>query len=205
MADGSRVSQFQDPRGLGGWLAGWTMSWWNAGMNDFVYEMVDPTPRDHLLEIGFGPGILLKRFARTAELGFIAGVDPSEAMQSLARRRNRDAIERGRMELKRGDIAHIPYPEARFDGICTVNTIYFWTDFEASLREVMRVTREGGRFVLAFRIEEPVPQSFSAKRGLQGFAPERARGLMEKSGFKDLRIEIRRVRLMTAACIIAKK
>ncbi|HKV56184.1 MAG TPA: class I SAM-dependent methyltransferase [Candidatus Binataceae bacterium] len=205
MADDAKVSQFQNPRGLGGRFAGWTMTWWNAGINAFVSEIVDAGPRDHILEIGFGPGTLLRRLSRNTEQGFIAGVDPSAAMQAQARRRNRHAIERGRMELKSSDIQRIPYPDARFDKVCTVNTIYFWSDPQAAAREVFRVTRGGGRFVLAFRAEEQTPQSFSARRGLHGYAPERARELLEAAGFTDLRMEIRPVRLMTAACVIATR
>jgi SAM-dependent methyltransferase len=199
------ASQFQCPRGFRGWLAGQVMAWWNSGINRLTLEMMDLTPRDHVLEIGFGPGTLIAKIAARAVDGYVAGIDRSATMVAAARRRNRKAIDRGRVELQPGEIARIPYPDARFDKVCSVNTIYFWSDPEEAAREIARVLRENGQLALAFRGAESSQESVPAKTGLGAYDIDAAKGLLTRAGFHDLTTEIRRLRTMTAVCIVGRK
>jgi SAM-dependent methyltransferase len=79
--------------------------------------------------------------------GCIAGIDPSQVMLNQARRRNRAAVESGRIELRRGTADDLPWPGGSFDAVLTVNTIQLWRPFDASAREVTRVLRPGGRLI----------------------------------------------------------
>ena len=45
----------------------------------------------------------------------------------------------------------MPFQDASVDGLLSVNTIYFWPDPAAALREIRRVLRPGGRLVLGVR------------------------------------------------------
>ena len=108
-------------------------------------EELDPAPGDHVLTIGFGPGIgvelLVTRVAR------VAGIDPSKAMVKIASGRCREAVAAGRVELVRASADELPWDDATFDGVITVNTIQLWDPFEASVAEVARVMRPGARLV----------------------------------------------------------
>ncbi len=75
-------------------------------------------------------------------------------MVQMAHRHSRDAIEKGLIEMKCASSDHIPYADQSFDRVYTVHTLYFWNDPLAHLREIHRVTRTGGRFVLAFGPKE---------------------------------------------------
>ena len=59
-------------------------------------------PQDHILEIGFGPGLAIRELARRATDGFVLGIDHSEVMVRQAAIRNRAAIEQGRVNLRFG-------------------------------------------------------------------------------------------------------
>jgi len=72
---------------------------------------------------------------------------PSEAMLARAERRNRPAIETGRLALVRGDFAALPFLAASADAILAVNVVYFMGN-AAAAREGHRVLRPGGRIVL---------------------------------------------------------
>lgn len=141
--------QWGCPHGPLGWLAARLMERGNAAMNQLGLEALDVQPGESVLELGFGPGAALERIA--AGDAFVAGIDPSEQMVRQAGRRLRAAVTSGRAEVKLGSTAAIPYEDARFDRVLTVNTIYFWTDPPADLREIRRVMKLGGRFVLVFR------------------------------------------------------
>jgi ubiquinone/menaquinone biosynthesis C-methylase UbiE len=103
-----------------------------------------------VLEVGFGHGRTIERLASVVLNGCVCGVDASELMLKMAVRRNRCAIAEGRVELRKGDCASIPFDAASFDGVLSVHTLYFWSDPGACLREVRRVLGPGARLVLGF-------------------------------------------------------
>ena len=107
-------------------------------------------PSDSVLEIGFGHGQTVERIAAAVPEGRVIGIDHSEAMTQLAARRIQRAGAAGRVDLRTGDCASLPFADRQFDKALSVHTIYFWTDPLACLREVRRVLRPGARFVLGF-------------------------------------------------------
>jgi SAM-dependent methyltransferase len=139
--------------------------------------------------------------AERATNGLVAGVDPSPTMIAQAGARNRTPLRSGRVELKVGSVSAIPYPDASFDKVCSVNNIYFWPSRGDDLREIRRVMKEGGTLALAFRIE-PNPASLSKH---PSFDPEEAKLLLAAAGFRDARAEVRETAPWTAACVLARK
>jgi len=55
------------------------------------------------------------------------------------------------VELHRADATAMPFAEAGADAVLSVNTIYFWREPRAALREIRRVLKPGGRLVLGVR------------------------------------------------------
>ncbi len=108
-------------------------------------EELAPAPGDHVLAIGFGPGIGIELLA--PRVARVAGVDPSKAMVKIASDRCRELIDAGRVELARASADDLPWGDATFDGVLTVNTIQLWDPFEESVAEVARVMRPGARLV----------------------------------------------------------
>lgn len=139
------------PSGWLGSLVARVMAYETAGENGHVLGLLEIQPADYVLELGFAHGRTLARAAALAREGFVAGVDPSERMLRLAARRNRQYIAAGRMELKSGSSAHLPFSDARFDKVYSVHTIYFWKNPADDLGEVARVMKPGGRLALGYR------------------------------------------------------
>jgi ubiquinone/menaquinone biosynthesis C-methylase UbiE len=106
-----------------------------------------PAPDGDVLVIGFGPGVGLQLLAQAVAAGRIAGIDPSRVMLQEARRRNRQAVDGGRIELRLGTADALPWPDRWFDAVVAVNSIQLWKPFPASVAEVARVLRPGGRLV----------------------------------------------------------
>jgi ubiquinone/menaquinone biosynthesis C-methylase UbiE len=71
-------------------------------------------------------------------------------MLNMAVRRNRRTIAEGRVELRHGDCASIPFNDASFDGALAVHTLYFWSDPVACLSEIRRILKPNARLVLGF-------------------------------------------------------
>jgi ubiquinone/menaquinone biosynthesis C-methylase UbiE len=88
------------------------------------------------LEIGVGSG----RFADPLSVEF--GIEPSEEMAGLARRRG--------IKVVSGVAEALPFRDSVFDCVLMVTTICFVDDIQIAFREAMRVLRSGGHFVVGF-------------------------------------------------------
>jgi SAM-dependent methyltransferase len=141
-------SPFAMPRGWLGRIAGRLMRWTNDPAE--ILELLDVQRGDRVLEIGFGPGVLIEQLASRSPASHISGVEPSPTMRDAAARLNREAIATGRVELREGTAEATGLPDASFDRVVSVNTVAFWPDLDAGVRELARVVRPGGIAVIAW-------------------------------------------------------
>ena len=146
--------QGRQPSGLLGHIVARVMARETHQANLVALDQLDLQPEDRLLEVGFGHGRTLEIAAQSISQGSLHGIDPSEVMQKVARRRNARAIGAGRMTLALGTADHLPYPDRGFDKVLSVHTVYFWADPARELLEIHRVMAPGGRLVLGYRPRE---------------------------------------------------
>ena len=139
--------QLRNPSGLSGRLSGRVMTFANAKPNTLATAALGMREGESLLELGCGPGRALQGLLRLPHLARVIGVDWSEVMLAHAARRNRRALEAGRLVLIRGDFAKLPFIDEIADAVLAVNVVYFMHS-SAAVREARRVLRPGGRIVL---------------------------------------------------------
>lgn len=140
------TQQFRRPQGPLGRLAGAMMAVTNAPLVAAVTEAVAPRAGERVLDIGFGPGISLMQLARLAPTATLAGVDVSAVMVRAARRRT--ATLTPSPDLREGSAAELSWADHTFDAVCSTNSVQLWQPLLASLTEVWRVLRPGGRLVI---------------------------------------------------------
>jgi arsenite methyltransferase len=109
-----------------------------------VERHVRETRAHRVLEIGCGRGFNLLNLARRNPEVAFAGIDLTpwhvRAARYLAwRRRN--------LEVHEGDFHHLPFADASFDLVFSVEAICHAADVYQVVHEVRRVLRPGGRFV----------------------------------------------------------
>jgi SAM-dependent methyltransferase len=103
-------------------------------------------PPGKVLDIGCGSGIYLDELFT---MGFEAyGIDISEEMLEVTRKRLAAAGATNRLHLTRGDVEHIPFDDGMFDLVVCVGVFGYLLRDETALAEVMRVLRPGGYFLL---------------------------------------------------------
>lgn len=135
------ASQFAVPHGfLRGRLAGLIML--SANRQGEVVDLLDVRPGDRVLEVGYGPGGLVRLLLQRTD--HVHGVDPSPEMRSFARLLGR------RADLRVGTAESTGFPDESFDRVVSVNTVAIWPDLEAGLDELHRVLRPGGRLLLTW-------------------------------------------------------
>lgn len=138
-------SPFALPTGLVGRLAGRYMLV-NDNKQAEVIDLLAPGPDSRILEIGFGPGGLIRSLRKRVPAAGICGVDPSTDMVALASRRNRDA----RVELRVGTAESTGYPDESFDHVVSVRNVAIWPELEAGLCASRRLVRPNGTVLIAW-------------------------------------------------------
>lgn len=176
------------PSGLLGHIVARIMARETHAANLVALDALELAPDDRVLEVGFGHGRTLAAAARIVTEGRLAGVDPSDVMMRIARRRNAKALRASRMELKPGVSEQIPYPDASFDKAYAVHTLYFWPRPERDLAELRRVLAPGGRLVLGYRPreDEGFVRDFPAEV-YRIRAVGEVEGMLQAAGFSDVR------------------
>jgi ubiquinone/menaquinone biosynthesis C-methylase UbiE len=181
--------QSSRPTGWIGRLLARIMAKETRAVNEDAVRALAVAPGDRVLEIGFGHGRTIARIAETAPGTVVDGLDVSADMVRLASRRCAALVDAGRVRLRAGDSSRLPYDGASFDKVLAVHTLYFWPDPIRDLREIRRVMRPGGAFVLAFKEKsDDAVRSFPPPTYRFHLADE-AIALLRSAGFDHIAIE----------------
>ncbi|WP_128971103.1 class I SAM-dependent methyltransferase [Bradyrhizobium tropiciagri] len=149
---------FGRPQGLLGRLGGVIMARTNADCGAWVTDLLEVEPDDRVLEVGFGPGVVIQRLSSLVLAGSIAGIDASPEMVGQARARNATAVRDGRIDLRLGSVEHLPFDDGSFDKALAINSMQVWPDAVAGLREIRRVVKPGGKVALGFTSHSGQPR-----------------------------------------------
>jgi ubiquinone/menaquinone biosynthesis C-methylase UbiE len=163
----------------------------------WTIELLEIKPDDRVLEVGFGPGMSIELVSNLAYRGFVAGIDHSEVMVRQATKRNTQAIRGGRVALHHGSVSKLPVFGTPFDKIFSINSIHFWNDSTQQLRELHRLMRPGG--IIAVTLQ---PRSREATDDMAKQIGEEIITKLQTAGFSRCRLEIRKMKPVSAACAI---
>jgi ubiquinone/menaquinone biosynthesis C-methylase UbiE len=186
------AGQLRKPSGIPGRIIGKKLLKMNAKTNDWVIEICGIRPAERILELGYGPGYAVEKIAPGLDSGKIFGIDFSTLMHKRASRRNRTQIKAGKAELFTGHVDRMPFENHQFDLVFGVNIVYFWTEPEKELGEILRVLKPGGRLVLYHTDKESLLKiPVATRRVFTGYSAAELEALLSKHGFKKVRTESR--------------
>ena len=184
-------TQFGSPSGTLGshWIAP-LMNIANLRLIRTSIQLLAPKSADTVLDVGFGGGASLLALSREVTAGKVIGVDYSRDMvrdaTALIQRRGLANV-----SATWGEVAHLPLADASVDKILSCNSLYYWTDIRASLLELKRVLRPGGKVALGFRSATSLRLFEFAWRGFLVYEPEEMAALLRQAGFEIVQVEHR--------------
>lgn len=160
----------------------------HARLVDWGLSHIDLHAGDTVLDIGCGGGNTLARMAERVTEGHLVGIDYAETSVEASRAFNAPLIEAGRMEILHGSVEHLPFADEHFDAVVTVESFYFWPNPKECLKEVARVVKKGGMFLLLAEIYERDDLPESIREKIAGYAltnptPEEFERLFRAAGF----------------------
>jgi len=160
-----------------------------------IEGFLKPQDGERILEPGFGSGQVLAALAEmVGDEGKAYGIDISDGMVEVARKRLERKGVAERVELTRGDAAALPYRDDFFDGIFMSFTLELCDapEIPVVLGECKRVLKEGGRLCVA-SMSDQGKQGMMARLYLWSHhrfprfvdcRPIYARGFVAEAGFR---------------------
>lgn len=116
-----------------------------SGARRRAWQILDPRPGDHALEVGVGTGLSIPLVPPGCRL---TGVDFSRPMLHRALLRKQRQPEGRRAALIEADGAELPFPDAVFDAAIAPFVVSAAPRPVALLHEMVRVCRPGARLVV---------------------------------------------------------
>ena len=126
-----------------------------------VVALVNGQKPDLVLDIATGTGDLAINLAKTGATKII-GLDISEGMLAVGRKKIAKEQLSGKIEMVQGDSEALPFENNSFDAITVAFGVRNFENLKKGLAEIHRVLKPGGIFVV---LETSVPTKFPFKQG----------------------------------------
>ncbi len=181
------MSQFKKPAGVLGRITARGMAWGHRDFYKNTARIMNLSPEDKYLEVGFGSGMFIKKYAR--HVSEIAGIDYSEDMVNLAKAINNDLVDSKRADFRQGEAVSLPWSSEYFTAVACIEAFYFLKDPLSALSEVFRVLKFGGRFVIemAYNKDDGLNHAKDIKKmGLNLYSADEIKEVLKASGFGDV-------------------
>lgn len=127
-----------------------------------VIKLVAEKNPNSILDIATGTGDLAIQFALATPAEKIVGLDLSEGMLSVARKKVASKTISEKIDFVQGDSEALPFEDEFFDAITVSFGIRNFENLEKGLSEIYRVLKKDGIFVI---LETSVPIKFPFKQG----------------------------------------
>lgn len=143
-----------------------------------------------VLDVGCGSGWATRLMAQSATSGKVIGIDIADEMINVARDSSREFAN---VEYEVASAESLPFEDNYFSHVFSMESLYYYSDMEAALREIYRVTKNGGLFVTVIDLyleNEPSHQWIpTLKVPVQLLGIPSYRELFERVGFTNVRDE----------------
>ena len=177
------------PVGFGGKIMVAMMNLGHSPVARWGLRFLELAPDARVLDCGCGGGANIKRLLKKCPQGIVRGVDYS-------------AVSVG--AVWQGSVERIIFAKDWFDAVTAFETVYFWSDLPQCLREVRRVLKPGGTFLICNESNGDTDKDEKWTEiigGMTIYKDIELKAYLEQAGFQNIQIHKRKNWL----CVTAQK
>lgn len=130
--------------------------------------------------------------------GRIVGFDISNESVRKAQKVNKGEK---RVEIIQGSVEKMPFEDHQFDLATAFETVFFWPDAAENTKEVYRVLKKNGQFVIINNYGDPDIDWEKKIPCMTRYTAEEIAGFMQKAGFADVQVSHKE----NLFCVVGKK
>ena len=192
------------PIGLGGKIMVTMMKLGHSPVARWGLRFLELTPDAKVLDCGCGGGANIKRLLKKCPQGVVKGIDYSPVSVEKSKRVNETAVTKGRCTVLRASVTELPFESEQFDAVTAFETVYFWPDLPQCFREVWRVLKSGGTFLICNESNGDTDKDEKWTEIIGGmiiYKDIELKSCLEQAGFFDVQIYKKK----TWLCVTARK
>ena len=192
------------PVGFGGKLMVAMMNLGHSPVAQWGLQFLNVAPDAKVLDCGCGGGANMKRLLKKCPQGIVKGIDYSPVSVEKSQKVNGAAIAEGRCAVLQGSVADMKFADDWFDAVTAFETVYFWLGLPPCFREVYRVLKPSGTFLIC---NESTGDSDKDEKGTEIiggmtiYKDAEIKAYLEQAGFHDVQIHKKKNWL----CVTARK
>ena len=184
-----KITQCRKPHGEEGIQTIKNMNENHKDISKFAFECVNVSENDMILDIGCGGGVNIEKFLKLTKNN-VDGLDYSEISVAESIKRNKKAVDEKRCEVIQADVINMPIDDETYDLVCAFETIYFWPDIKNTFKEVSRIIKENGQFMIAQGTDGNHPDDekwLSTVEGMHVYTANQLENYLTNAGFNSVK------------------
>ena len=184
-----KITQCMKPHGEEGVETIKNMNENHEPISEFAFECIDVGIHDKILDIGCGGGVNIEKFLKLSTNN-VDGLDYSEVSVKESIKRNHKAVNDKRCKIIQADVSKMPIDDEIYDLVSAFETIYFWPDLSKTFKEVLRIIKPHGRFVIAQGTDGNHPDDekwLSSVEGMSVYTAQDLENYLLNAGFTNVK------------------